>query len=1189
MTTSDTQLKELQGTLAAQLAPLQARVVRKAAELHVLIEYPSDDVPDRPQLVRQVASHLAVERPAEVEKLILYGRQVGQTQAEWRKVLQFSRRGSTPEAPLAEETESAPSPTDPGKGSPLPWEQKPQPTAEEATTAPETSSATSKSPGQFLSGKLNTLRQRLVPLLKQRRVQLALGGVLLGSLLGLGAAYQISQHGEWAERSYRQGLQLAQAERWQQAIEQYEQGLRHRPQDPRLQAALLHAQNRISQANNRIQQAQTQLAADPSNTLVRLDLARAFYQQGNFGAASSELSTLLSFDPDHALAKFLLAEIHLAQGNLAEAIEQYRAALALDPQLAGAQRQLGIALLSQGQTEAAITALQAAIAQNPNDAEAHFQLGSAQAQQEDWDAALRHYLRAAQLDPAHVAAQERLGRWFASHGYSEAAVASLRAAIRADPDNPQLRLQLGKAQQAGGDLRAARSSYERALALDPNLSEARFQLAQVHLAQNNAPAAIPLLEQILETNPDDWEAHLSLGIALAEQAVQQGGSFTAAIQHLQQASQLQPTHAPIRRYLGLTLEQAGRREEAIAQLQEAVRLDPSDAQAQRHLGLLLAQQGQTQEALAQLERSLDRDPSNSIAVGSQAALRVSVGGQAEREAQIAAALARQSTPNPSPLGATTEYQATQQLKLQIPLSRLQPARANPVSDPPPPPAQEQPSTTQPAQVPPAPTAASGAAVSPDRADGTLLLPGGDLIWIIGGLLGIPSLLSLTWLAARQLQRQQNSAPAQTPQDQASRHYSRALRLMEGGQLGQAIGALQQALSVNPNLAPAHLHLGQLLIQTGQLQNGLDHLWSARQLDPYQPDIDTHLVKALLTQSQQLLSKRQPGKALEPLQLALTLNIKSPGFQAQIHQLRGEALAAQGEGAAALEALNLARQMDPKRAEILVSIAKVKILQKQYQPAIDSCWEALALKEDLPEAHHQMGIGLYRLGQLKAAIAAYLTAQTLRTPATPELLTDHGLALIQAGDLAQAGQQFSQALLQDPGFAPAIYGTGVILMAQEQFAEAEQRFQQALERDPQLHVATAALGLLQVAQKQLDSSGKRFINSRQAEVAIRYFESALRRDPDIPEAHFGLGELQRVKGNLIFAAQRYQEALELNNSYVAAHYRLGSVQARLGKLDLAIEEFRRALELNPHLPEAQKSLHKLLSRQMEDVHTDILMS
>lgn len=1197
MTASPIDTQELQKTLAVRLAPLKVRVVGKAAELHILIEYPSEHIPNRPQLVQQVASCWVAERLSEIERLILYGRQMGQTQAEWRKVLRFSHQGSE-----AEQTELVIKESPPAEIAPEPVAAAPPETAPPASKAQSDSEPQptfSDQPPTPAEPRPSEKRSTLWPLfpqplaLKHRGVQLALGVLLLGSLVGLGATYKISRDGELAEQGYQQGLQLAQAERWQQAIEQYELGLRHRPRDPRLQAALLHAQTRLDQTRNRISQAQTQLAADPGNTAARLDLAKAFYQQGNFRAAASELSTLLSFDPNSAPAQFLLAEIHSAQNSPFEAIERYRAALARDPQLPGAQRQLGVALLRQGQTEAAITALQTAIAQNPNDAEAHFQLGSAYAQQESWDPALGHYLQAAQLDPAHVAAQQRLGQWFSAQGYTEAAISSLQAAVQADPDNPQLRLQLGKAQQATGDLQAARDSYERALTLDENLTEARFQLAQVHVAQDNAAAAIPLFEQILQTDPNHWQARSGLGIALAEQALQQGGSLDNAIQHLQQASQQQPTHALTRRYLGLVLEQVGRREEAIAQLQEAVRLDPNDAEAQRHLGLLLAQQGQTQAALTQLEGSLDQDPTNPTAVGSRAVLRVSVGAQAEREEQIAATLARQSTPNPSRLVSATETQAAQQLKLQIPLSRLQPAQANPLpntSEGQRPQAQGQPTATQQAQVPPPTTSATSAATPTYSPSETLLLPGGWWAWMTGGLLGIPSLLSLTWLAGRQLRRRNSAAAgSQTPKDQASPHYSRALRLIEGGQLSQAIGALQQALSVNPNMAPAHLQLGQLLVQTGQLQNGLDHLWSARRLDPRQPDVDTHLVKALLTQSQQLLSQRQPGLALNPLKLALTLNIKSPGLQAQVQQLRGEALAAEGEGAAALEALTQAQRLAPKRAEILLSIAKLKILQKQYQAAVDHCWEALAVDDALTDAHHQMGVALYRLGQLKAAIAAYRTAQTLTPVASPQLLADYGLALIQAGDLPGAGQQFAQALVQEPSFALAMYGTGVVLMTQGNFAEAEQRFHQALELDPELQVATATLGLLQLAQKQSDDSGKRFINSRQAEVAVRYFESALRKDPDLPEAHFGLGELQRVKGNLIFAAQRYQEALELNNSYVAAHYRLGTVQARLGKLDLAIEEFRRALELNPHLPEAQKSLHRLLSRKPEDVHTDILMS
>jgi len=146
----------------------------------------------------------------------------------------------------------------------------------------------------------------------------------------------------------------------------------------------------------------------------------------------------------------------------------------------------------------------------------------------------------------------------------------------------------------------------------------------------------------------------------------------------------------------------------------------------------------------------------------------------------------------------------------------------------------------------------------------------------------------------------------------------------------------------------------------------------------------------------------------------------------------------------------------------------------------------------------------------------------------------------------------------------------------------------LELAPDLHAAMAATGLAYLGPKQRDASGRKFIQPQKLQQAMQQFEQALQGDSELPEAHFGLGEVARIKGDLTSAEISYRRAIRSNGSYGAAHYRLGSILARQGKPEQAIEHFRSALEIAPNFSEARVSLQRLLSKQMEEAHTGLLV-
>lgn len=421
-------------------------------------------------------------------------------------------------------------------------------------------------------------------------------------------------------------------------------------------------------------------------------------------------------------------------------------------------------------------------------------------------------------------------------------------------------------------------------------------------------------------------------------------------------------------------------------------------------------------------------------------------------------------------------------------------------------------------------------------------------------------------------------------------FAEGLSFLQANQIPEAVERFQEAVRQQPDHVEAHIELAHLLAKTSRLQEALSHYQQAKRLNPNLSGINTHLVETLKALGRQWLAQHQPDEVLIHLPEALSLTQGSA--QAEIFSLLGQAWAEKGNWTEALAQQQKALGLDPHFSEAHLCVAQIRLKLGQWEEAIDSCWAALELNDRLGLAHAVMGQALMRKGQLKAAIAAFRTALSLDL--SPEsaaaVRVDLGLAMVHAGHLAQASQEFSQVIFNGQfkrQQARAYYGLGLVLANQEQYTEAVKNYRRALELAPDLHEAMAAIGLAYLGPKQRDASGRKFIQPQQLQQAMQQFEQALKGDPDLPEAHFGMGEALRIKGDLASAEASYRRAIRSNGSYGAAHYRLGSVFARRGKLDQAIEHFRSALEIAPNFSEARGRLQRLLSKQTEEAHTDLL--
>lgn len=163
--------------------------------------------------------------------------------------------------------------------------------------------------------------------------------------------------------------------------------------------------------------------------------------------------------------------------------------------------------------------------------------------------------------------------------------------------------------------------------------------------------------------------------------------------------------------------------------------------------------------------------------------------------------------------------------------------------------------------------------------------------------------------------------------------------------------------------------------------------------------------------------------------------------------------------------------------------------------------ALALAENFPEAHSNLGIVLRLRGQYIEARAAFQRALDLR-PDYAEALNNLGNLLRVEGNDAEALPCFERALTLNPDYGHAHNNLGMLHGAAGRFDEAEHHIRRAIALVPTLAGAHNNLGIVLQAHGQLDA-------------ALEAYDAALALKPDYVEA-------QSNRALCLLAAGRFAE-------------------------------------------------------------------
>lgn len=368
-------------------------------------------------------------------------------------------------------------------------------------------------------------------------------------------------------------------------------------------------------------------------------------------------------------------------------------------------------------------------------------------------------------------------------------------------------------------------------------------------------------------------------------------------------------------------------------------------------------------------------------------------------------------------------------------------------------------------------------------------------------------------------------------------YYYANNAVEADKTEQALKALQEALQLDTDWAPAHLLHARILVDQGSTDKALDNLREAVIASPDNQELRKGYAR-LLTDSNQLEDAFQQFRVLS-----------------QQNSEDMDALFASGVLAIELERFNEAQtylenvlQADPQNTAVYYELGKLEELRENYRKAAD--WYARVTdNERYLSAQVRIGAMLAKSGKLSDMAQHFVQIRRENPDQLIDLYVAEAETLREEGLYEKAFELLTQALKQHPGDENLLYTRALAAERLDRLDLLEQYLKQVIAANPNNGHALNALGYT-LADR----------TDRHQE-ALNYIKRAIALLPEDPAVLDSMGWALYQLGQYDKSLEYLRRAYTLSNDdEIAAH--LSVVLWTVGQREEARKTWEQALQKVP---------------------------
>lgn len=274
-----------------------------------------------------------------------------------------------------------------------------------------------------------------------------------------------------------------------------------------------------------------------------------------------------------------------------------------------------------------------------------------------------------------------------------------------------------------------------------------------------------------------------------------------------------------------------------------------------------------------------------------------------------------------------------------------------------------------------------------------------------------------------------------------------------------------------------------------------------------------------------------------------------------------ALEQQGNDADAESAWRTVLKTRPSSAEAYAHLGLLEAREQRYKEAVPLYRKALVLNPAMPNLRLNLGLALFKAGEMKEAIHEFqplLAKQAAGSPDFQRLTILLGMSHYGLGDYAPASRYLKPAAAQDPQNLQLRLALAHSCLWSEQYQCVLDTYHEILTLNAESAEADMLAGEAEDALKNYDG-------------AILQFRSAIKANPSEPDAHFGLGYILWTQRQYPEAATEFQAELANNPNHAQALVYLGDTEMQLSHPELSAPPLKKALEIDSKLELAHLDL------------------